>query len=98
MGNNWILGYLNMLSPFLVVLLYMVTCFGIQPVQADDGGALNNTFILSSFTYAKTPLRPYEWRYIRGIALLSLSILVSFFLFSFEFFFGTVGLAGELKI
>lgn len=73
MGNNWILGYLNLLCPFLVVvLLYVVTGFGIQPVQADDGGALNNTFILSSFTYAKTPLRPYEWRYIRGIALLSL--------------------------
>lgn len=46
---------------YVYILLYFVG-YSIQ----DDGVYQNNSYLISSFTYAKTVLKPYDWRYIRG--------------------------------
>uniref|UniRef100_M0ZGV9 EGF-like domain-containing protein n=1 Tax=Solanum tuberosum TaxID=4113 RepID=M0ZGV9_SOLTU len=53
---------------FLVFLVFTVTCFSScwvlygEQVQGGDGSHKSST--LSSFIYATTVLKPYEWRYI----------------------------------
>ncbi|XP_016487526.1 uncharacterized protein LOC107807618 isoform X1 [Nicotiana tabacum] len=45
------------------VLVLTATCFSSQVEGGDDDGR-HNSVTLSSFTYATTLLKPYEWRYI----------------------------------
>ncbi|XP_059651373.1 uncharacterized protein LOC132298983 [Cornus florida] len=59
--KNSILGssYLNLC---LFIILF-VSCYGLSFEEQSSGPY--NSFTVSSFTYAKTELKPYEWRYIR---------------------------------
>nr|XP_027108392.1 uncharacterized protein LOC113728094 isoform X2 [Coffea arabica]XP_027115244.1 uncharacterized protein LOC113733209 isoform X2 [Coffea arabica] len=76
MGKIWILGSScrNLLCPFFIG--YALICTGVHCFQfgqipaGDDGGGgrddgFNSTFTISSFTYAQTRLKPYDWRYIK---------------------------------
>lgn len=65
---------------YVYILLYFV---GYS--SQDDGVSQNNSYLISSFTYAKTVLKPYDWRYIRGTlfdscAFLSLKLVNLIFL------------------
>ncbi|KAL3517189.1 hypothetical protein ACH5RR_024091 [Cinchona calisaya] len=68
MAKILILGhsYLNLLFPLFICI--GIHCFLYSQIQAgDDGvdGGFNSIFTVSSFTYAETSLKPYDWRYIR---------------------------------
>lgn len=52
--GKWILGQIHL---FLILLVYVYVC--------DSQEQPLNTYTVSSFSYAKTVLRPYGWRYIR---------------------------------
>ena len=54
-----VMRYTFLLSVY--ILLYFVG-YSIQ----DDGVSQNNSYLISSFSYAKTVLKPYDWRYVRG--------------------------------
>ncbi|GAA0145274.1 cell adhesion molecule [Lithospermum erythrorhizon] len=67
MANIWILGHFH---PFLSIhmYVYIVMCLSFwycSYAQLQDYGHQYNTFTVSSITYAKTELKPYDWRYIR---------------------------------
>ncbi|MCD7450798.1 hypothetical protein HAX54_008435 [Datura stramonium] len=49
---------------FLVFLVFTATCWVLYGEQVQGGDGLHNSVILSSFKYATTALKPYEWRYI----------------------------------
>lgn len=57
MGKTWILGQ-SYLSLCLIFLVIVYVC------DSQEEGF--NTYTISSFSYAKTQLKPYDWRYIRG--------------------------------
>ncbi|KAE9445563.1 hypothetical protein C3L33_22540, partial [Rhododendron williamsianum] len=62
MAENSILGsfYLNLL--LILVFTYLRTqC---SSYEVESGGSYNS-FTVSSFSYSKTQLKPFEWRYIR---------------------------------
>ncbi|KAI8572590.1 hypothetical protein RHMOL_Rhmol01G0211400 [Rhododendron molle] len=62
MAENSILGsfYLNLLR--ILVFTYLRTqC---SSYEVENGGPYNS-FTVSSFSYSKTQLKPFEWRYIR---------------------------------
>ncbi|KAL6569545.1 hypothetical protein OROMI_014059 [Orobanche minor] len=56
MEKKWILSRFY-LSMFLMFSVSVYVC--------DSQEEASNTYIISSFSYAKTQLKPYEWRYIR---------------------------------
>lgn len=66
MGKTWILGQ-SYLSLCLIFLVYAYVC--------DSQEQAFNTYTISSFSYAKTLLKPYDWRYIRGKNLTPLMYL-----------------------
>lgn len=55
---------------FLVIVVLTVTCFSscwvLYGEQVQGGDGLHKSATLSSFIYATTVLKPYEWRYISG--------------------------------
>ncbi|KAL6494003.1 hypothetical protein OROGR_031912 [Orobanche gracilis] len=59
MEEKWIFSrfYDFYLIIFLIFLVSVYVC--------DSQEEASNTYIISSFSYAKTQLKPYEWRYIR---------------------------------
>ncbi|XP_028096285.1 uncharacterized protein LOC114296201 isoform X2 [Camellia sinensis] len=64
MAENSILGscYLNL----CLVVLFVFICFHGQCSSHEvQRGAPYNSFTVSSFSYSKTQLKPYDWRYIR---------------------------------
>ncbi|KAL3536800.1 hypothetical protein ACH5RR_000166 [Cinchona calisaya] len=63
MAKNWILGHSSL--KLLVTICFGLHCFLYVRAQAVEDGGLNNTFMVSSFTYAETRLKPYDWRYVR---------------------------------
>ncbi|KAL3622148.1 hypothetical protein CASFOL_033559 [Castilleja foliolosa] len=56
MGKKWILGQIY-LSLFIIFLVCVYVC--------DSQEQALNTYTISSFSYARTLLNPYDWRYIR---------------------------------
>ncbi|XP_027772060.1 uncharacterized protein LOC107002631 isoform X2 [Solanum pennellii] len=62
-----ILGH-SSLNLFLVIVVLAVTCFSscwvLYGEQVQGGDGLHKSATLSSFIYATTVLKPYEWRYI----------------------------------
>ncbi|KAL8499938.1 hypothetical protein ACS0TY_019805 [Phlomoides rotata] len=56
MGKTWILGQ-SYLSLSLIFLVLVYVC------DSQEQGF--NTYTISSFLYAKTQLKPYDWRYVR---------------------------------
>ncbi|KAH6779905.1 transmembrane protein-like protein [Perilla frutescens var. hirtella] len=54
MMGKWLLGQFYL---FLIFLVYVYVC--------DSQEQPLNTYTISSFSYAETVIRPYEWRYIR---------------------------------
>ncbi|GFP91494.1 hypothetical protein PHJA_001293400 [Phtheirospermum japonicum] len=56
MGKKWILGQIY-LSLFIIFLVCVYVC--------DSQGQALNTYTVSSFSYARTLLKSYDWRYIR---------------------------------
>ncbi|KAL6496799.1 hypothetical protein OROHE_027281 [Orobanche hederae] len=56
MEKKWILSRFY-LSMFLMFSVSVYVC--------DSQEEASNTYIISSFSYAKTQLKPYEWRYFR---------------------------------
>ncbi|KAI3444514.1 hypothetical protein Pfo_001179 [Paulownia fortunei] len=56
MGKNWILGQ-SYLSLCLIFLVHVYVC--------DSQEQAFNTYTISSFSYARTLLKPFDWRYIR---------------------------------
>lgn len=53
--GKWILGQFNI---FMIFLLCVYVC--------DSQEQSLNTYTISTSSYARTVLRPYDWRYIRG--------------------------------
>lgn len=53
--GKWILGQ------FYSLLLFLVCVY-----VCDSQEQSSNTYTISGFSYARTVLRPYDWRYIRG--------------------------------
>lgn len=67
MADNSILGHFFL--KFSLLFIYMIINFGAHCYSIGEEAAPNNSFTVSSFTYAKTELKPYDWRYIRGTLL-----------------------------
>ncbi|XP_057511462.1 uncharacterized protein LOC130793676 [Actinidia eriantha] len=64
MAENSILGgsYLNLSVLFIFVFICLHgQCFS----DEEQSSGLYNSFTVSSFSYSRTLLKPYEWRYIR---------------------------------
>lgn len=86
---------------FLVFVVFIVTCFSscwvLYGEQLQGGDGPQKSVTLSSFIYATTVLKPYEWRYISGNLLHQL-MKVRFFYPSFAkgFWFSFLFLGGLL--
>lgn len=80
---------------FLVIVVLTVTCFSscwvLYGEQVQGGDGLHKSATLSSFIYATTVLKPYEWRYISGNFFFWISwlkfVFLSFFSKGFWLFF-----------
>ncbi|KAF5953094.1 hypothetical protein HYC85_011038 [Camellia sinensis] len=68
MASNSILGpcYLNLFCLTylsIIFLCFLGHCFSYDQVQ--QRGGLYNSFTVSSYSYSRIELKPYQWRYIR---------------------------------
>ncbi|KAK3009616.1 hypothetical protein RJ639_013801 [Escallonia herrerae] len=62
MAKNTILGQTFYLNLCLLITCSTLRCFSYDDVQ----GGSYNSFTVSSFSYSKSELKPYDWRYIKG--------------------------------
>ncbi|KAK2965585.1 hypothetical protein RJ640_006200 [Escallonia rubra] len=61
MAKNTILG-----KPFYLNLCLLITCSALRCFSYDDvQGGSYNSFTVSSFSYSKSELKPYDWRFIK---------------------------------